>query len=70
MTPDQQQRLAVAETQIDDIREDIGEMKAMLKDLVAAKNKGEGAIWLFFKAAALAAAIVAGVTWLANHVRL
>lgn len=77
MTPDQQQRLAVAETEIRELRADIQRVEERLEAanekldrIVSTMDKGQGAFWLFIRAAALIAAIGAGASWLANHVRL
>lgn len=70
MTPDQLERLAVLETKTTAMEETVRGMDMKLDELIAAKNMGQGVLWLFFKAAALFAAVVAGATWIANHVRL
>lgn len=77
MTPDQQARLAVAETEIRELRGDIQDLRGEVREandkldrIVATMDTGKGVLWVFLKAGVGIAAMVAGATWLANHVRL
>ena len=71
MTPEQQnlmvERVAVAETEIRQVRADITEMKEMLRVLVNQANMGRGALWVFM---AVGGVIVSIATWVIQHIRL
>jgi chromosome segregation ATPase len=77
MTPEQQARLAVAETEIRALRDDIQKLEdalesanAKLDRIVATMDSGRGALWVLLAIGGGLGSIVMGATWLSSHVRL
>ncbi len=54
-----EERLAILESQVKDVRDDIAEIKETMKELATIAAMGRGALWMAFKVGGVIVAILA-----------
>ena len=54
-----EERLAILESQIQDTREDVADIKATLKELATIAAMGKGALWMVLKVGGVIVAVLA-----------
>ena len=62
-----EERLAVLETKMAAVTEDLEEIKADLKALLAAANMGKGAWWVSVKIGAFILTLAGALAWIYDH---
>lgn len=68
MSPEERDRLVVAEADLRALKEDVAEIKASLRRLEALANMGKGALSLFLKLGAVVSVVAAALWAIADKV--